>query len=114
MCALDLFDSFVRPSSSSLLLSLFLPHHRKKCVCVCARVQCVVVCVCVSALVDDVGRQHLGQLVVLETSTEELLFREVAVAVLVHPGEDVLGALLKRESLKMNRLRWPTKRKAII
>ena len=113
MCALDLFDSFVRPSSSSLLLSLFLPITEKS-VCVCALACSVLSCVCVSALVDDVGRQHLGQLVVLETSTEELLFREVAVAVLVHPGEDVLGALLKRESLKMNRLRWPTKRKAII
>ena len=70
-------------------------------------------------LIDDVRRQHLGQLVVLEKEKkdnfinlwefgaclfyffylqappEELLFRQVSVAVRVHAAEDVLGALLE-------------------
>jgi len=45
-------------------------------------------------LCRHVGRQHLGQLVVLQAALEELLLRQVPVLVLVHPVEDVLGALL--------------------
>jgi hypothetical protein len=34
----------------------------------------------------DVGSQHLGELVVLETAFEEFLFGEASIVVLVHPG----------------------------
>ena len=47
-------------------------------------------------LLGHIGRQHFGELVILETTSEELFFREAAVAVLVHAGKDVLGALLGR------------------
>ena len=50
---------------------------------------------CVTSLLDDIWRQHFGELVVLQTSPEELLFRQVSVAVLVHPREDVLRPLLR-------------------
>ncbi len=77
-------------------------------------------------LIDDVRRQHLGQLVVLEKEKriillicgnservcfiffylqappEELLFRQVSVAVRVHAAEDVLGALLEILISKMS------------
>ena len=48
------------------------------------------------ASIDDVWREHFRQLVVLQAAAKELLFCQVAVAVLVHPREDVLGALLGR------------------
>ncbi len=50
---------------------------------------------CVTSLLNDIWRQHFGEFVVLQTSPEELLFRQVAVPVLVHPREDVLRPLLR-------------------
>jgi len=43
-----------------------------------------------------VGGQHLRQLVILEATLQELLFRQTSIIVLVHPVEDILGSLLGR------------------
>lgn len=45
-------------------------------------------------LVGHVRRQHLGELVVLQTTAKKLVLGQVTVAVLVHAGKDVLRALL--------------------
>ena len=45
-------------------------------------------------LIDHVGREHFRELVVLEATSQEFLFGQVAVAVLVHAGEDILGSFL--------------------
>ena len=49
-------------------------------------------------LLGDVGREHLGELLVLEAAREELVFGEVPVAVLVHPaGRQTVCLLLSAD-----------------
>ncbi len=40
----------------------------------------------IERLRGDIGSQHLGEFVILETSFEELLLSKAAVVVFVHPG----------------------------
>ena len=54
----------------------------------------VVVVLVEVALIDHVGSEHFRELVVLEATSQEFLFGQVAVAVLIHAGEDILGSFL--------------------
>lgn len=49
------------------------------------------------------GRKHFGKFLVLQAAFQEFLFRQLAVAILVHTSKDAFGAFL-------GRVRWPTAR----
>ena len=62
-------------------------------------------------LLRDVGREHLGELLVLEAAREELVFGEVPVAVLVHPARRpfvYFCRLICLFLLTVRRCSWPS------
>lgn len=59
--------------------------------------------VCVCRRLRGLGREHLRQLLVLQAALEELILGELAVVVLVHLGEDVLGPLFGRVGRSVGR-----------
>lgn len=73
----------------------------------CARVvrRALLLRACERARTTTLRGQHFGQLLVLQAALEELVLRQLAVVVLVHLGENVLGAVLGRVGRPVGRTR---------